>query len=48
MGADVRVSSLCEDLLTEVAATPALDAVQVVVDPNVPIPFSISTSEIPC
>ena len=48
MGANVRVSGLCEDLLTQVAATSALDAVQVVVDPNVPIPVSISAHEIPC
>ena len=40
MGAHVRVSGLREDLLTKVAATPALDAVQVVVDPKVPIPVS--------
>ena len=45
MGIDVRVSGLCEHLLTQVAATPALDAVQVVVDPNVPIPVSTSANE---
>ena len=48
MSADVRVSSLCKDLLTQVAATPAFNAVQVVVDPKVPIPVSISAHELSC